>query len=374
MACLLQKSALEKESQPASMSIITSPEHPIVSIVLPVKNGSDYINKAIDSILAQTFTNFELIVIDDGSDDNTAQIVRAYDDPRIILICQENQGVSRASNRGFELSRGKYITRHDHDDLSMPTRIEKQVKFLETHPECSFVGTWAQIWVGDKPTDRVHRHPTSSGQLAFALLFNSPFVHSSCLYRKEVFNSTGGYTGDSDRVPPEDYEYFSRISRGYPMANIPEVLVVYREVSNSMSSMLRSNYMAAKAKFIFNLARISAENLAYVNNLNSINSTTEEFGQLIHHGLNPHQYVNIQEIKKLVNNAADRLAIRFNDPSIQKMRKEMLLFLDYQYHTHMGNTLHHSRLQYLFLNRPWHENMGSVSRLMRRMVSKLTQA
>lgn len=345
----------------------TTSASPLVSIVLPVKNGTDYIAKALESILAQTYTHFELIVIDDGSDDHTAKIVSAYKDPRITLICQENQGVSKATNRGFDLAKGKYITRHDHDDLSMPTRLEKQVRFMESNPECGFVGTWAEIWVGDKPSDRVHRHPTTSGQIAFALLFNSPFVHSSCLYRKEVFEHTGGYTSNHDRVPPEDYEYFSRISRSYAMANIPEALVVYREVPNSMSSMLRSNHMAAKAKFIFNLARISSENLAFVNGINTVSADTQDFGRLIHHGSEPHQSMNLEAIKKLITQAANDLAIRFQDNSLDASLANRLAWLDYEYHTYMGNTYHWTRLKHLFFNRPVHENWSSLKRLLKRV-------
>jgi len=354
------------------MSKSVTSDSPLVSIVLPVKNGTDYIAKALDSILAQTYPHFELIVIDDGSDDHTAQIVSSYTDPRITLIRQENQGVSKTTNRGFELAKGKYITRHDHDDLSMPTRLEKQVQFMEANPECGFVGTWAQIWAGDEPSDRVHRHPTTSGQIAFALLFNSPFVHSSCLYRKEVYEHTGGYTSDNDRVPPEDYEYFSRISRKYAMANISEALVVYREVPNSMSSMLRSNHMAAKAKFIFNLARISSENLAFINGMNAVSAETQDFGRLIHHGLEPNQSIDLGTIKKLIRQAANDLAMRFQDDSLEASLAERLAWLDYEYHTYMGNTYHWTRLKHLFFNRPIHENLGSLKRLFKRLVKRVT--
>ena len=348
-------------------------DQPLVSIILPVKNGSDYISDAINSLLSQTFGNFELIVIDDGSTDQTAQIVKGYGDPRITLVSQENQGVSKATNRGFTMARGKYITRHDHDDISLPTRLEKQVQYLENHLECYFVGTWAQIWEGDIPTNRIHRHPTKPGEIAFFLLFNSPFVHTSCLYRREVFDGTNGYTTNEDRVPPEDYEYFSRISRLYEMANIPEALVVYREVPNSMSSMLRSNQRAAKEKFIFNLARISSENLAFTSGIKGVSQYTQNFGDLIHHGIADGIESNgIHEIKRLITQAANEIVRRFDEPSLTKSLKTRLLWIDYEYHTYMGNTFHSSRLKYLYLNRPWHENLGSVGRLVKRLLGQST--
>lgn len=351
------------------MNFFSDSNPPLVSIVLPVKNGSDYIAEAIQSLLNQTFDNFELIVIDDGSTDQTAQIVNSFSDPRITLVTQENQGVSKASNRGFSLARGKYITRHDHDDLSYPSRLAKQVQYLEGHPACSFVGTWAHIWTGNIPTSKIHRHPATPGEIAFSILFNSPFVHSSCLYRKEVFETTGGYTNDKDRVPPEDYEYFSRISRRYTMANIPEALVVYREVPNSMSSMLRSNEKSAKEKFIYNLARISSENLAYANGMEEVNASTQSFGALIHQGINEGSDIeDLQFIKDLVSKAAKQLMLRFEEPTLTKSLAKRLRWIEYEYHTYYGNTYHHSRLHYLFFNRSLQENMGSINRLIRRIL------
>jgi glycosyltransferase involved in cell wall biosynthesis len=353
------------------MNYFNRQDLPLVSIVLPVKNGSDYISDAIESLLSQTFSDFELIVIDDGSTDQTAQIVQGFSDARIRLISQENQGVSKASNRGFMMARGKYITRHDHDDLSLPERLEKQVQYLEGHSECHFVGTWAQIWEGDQPTSRIHCHPTKPGEIAFFLLFNSPFVHSSCLYRKEVFEDTHGYTSNDDRVPPEDYEYFSRISRSHVMANIPEPLVVYREVPNSMSSMLRSNQRAAKEKFIFNLARISSENLAYATGIKSINQCTNDFGSLIHHGIKESgEFGDIRAIKNLITQAGNNLMLRFNEPTLAKSLKERLHWVDYQYHTYCGNTYHYSRLHYLLKNRSFQENFGSIVRLVNKLFGR----
>jgi glycosyltransferase involved in cell wall biosynthesis len=342
---------------------------PMVSIVLPTLNGEQYIGATIESILNQTYENFELIIVDDGSTDETASIIKQISDPRIQIVSQQNQGVCKATNRGFSMARGKYLVRHDHDDLSFPKRLERQVKFLEDHPECAFVGSWTQIWEGNQPTERVHRHPTEPAQVALAILFNSPFVHTACLYRKEIFDQTGGYTEDINRVPPEDYEYFSRISRKYVMANIPEVLVMYREVNNSMSSMLRSNQLDKKAKFVFNLSRISSENLAHYVGESSSHSAIQDFGALIHHGLvEPRKFIDMQLIKKYVHQAAHDIEIRIQASVGKKILRMYLALLDYEYHTYMGNTYHWSRLRYLFLNRPLHENFESINRLFKRVL------
>lgn len=353
------------------MTAIESPILPLVSIVMPVKNGAQYIADAIDSLLAQTFSDFELIVIDDGSTDQTAQIVKGYTDSRVSLVSQENQGVAKAANRGFALAKGKYITRHDHDDISLPTRIEMQVQFLEAHPECGMVGSWAKIWTGEAPTNKMHCHPASPGEIAFALLFNAPFVNASCLFRREVWEWSGGYSEDESRIPPEDYEFFSRICQKFDLANIPEFLMIYREVPNSQSSAIRSAQESSKKIFISRLVLFSAENLAWACGKLDIDSDAHNFGCLAHGNYeNLKAPVNLESIKEMLGKATDALVIRFNDPVILKLLKDRLLFLEYQYHTYKGNTLHSSRLKYLYLNRPWYENLGSVGRLIKRLLGQ----
>jgi len=353
------------------MTAIESPISPLVSIVLPVKNGAQYIGDAIDSLLIQTFSDFELIVIDDGSTDETAQIVNGYTDPRVSLVSQENQGVARAANRGFALAKGKYITRHDHDDISLPERIEKQVRFLEAHPECGMVGSWAKIWNGETPTNKLHCHPVSPGAIAFALLFNAPFVNASCLFRREVLEWSRGYCEDESRIPPEDYEFFSRICQKFDLANIPEFLIIYREVPNSQSSAIRSAQEIKKKIFVSNLVLFSVENLAWACGNSTIDSDAHNFGCLVHGNYEDLKVpVNLESIKRMLSMAAEALAIRFHEPEILKILKDRQLFLEYQYHTYMGNTLHSSRLKYLYLNRPWYENLGSVGRLIKRLLGQ----
>lgn len=108
---------------------------PLVSVLMPVYNGRDYLRPAIDCILAQSYSNLELIIVNDGSKDDTQDIIDSYTDSRIVAIKQENQGVARSLNNGLKIAKGKYVRRHDGDDTSTPDAIEKQVKFLEKHPE-----------------------------------------------------------------------------------------------------------------------------------------------------------------------------------------------------------------------------------------------
>ena len=229
---------------------------PKVSVVMPVYNGEKFLREAIESILAQTFADFELIVIDDGSQDDSFQIIQQFQDPRIRARRQENTGLAVTLNRAIDLSIGEYLARQDQDDLSLPQRFEKQVGFLDAHPAYAVVGTWAEIWVENRKTSRSHQHPAASVILKWELLFNTPFVHSSTMIRKSAIQQVGGYCTNRSRQPPEDYELWSRIAREFEVANIPEFLHIYREVPKSMSR-------DGANPFLDKLIRISAENLAW---------------------------------------------------------------------------------------------------------------
>jgi hypothetical protein len=229
---------------------------PVVSVVLPVCNCPGYVGQAIESILDQTYTDFELIVIDDGSQDETSTLIHAFDDPRVRAVRQTHQGVAAARNHGIELSRGRFIAQMDADDISLPGRIASQVAFLGANPRCGMVGTWAEIWSGREKTERVHAHPVENAQLRFELLFNNPFVQSSVMVRREALDRVGRYTTDPARQPPEDFELWSRIARQFEVANIPVPLLVYREVEGSLSR-------PGPSTFVDHVVTICAENLAW---------------------------------------------------------------------------------------------------------------
>jgi glycosyltransferase involved in cell wall biosynthesis len=207
----------------------------LVSVIIPVFNGATDLPRSINSILAQTFTDLELIVVDDGSTDATAEVLKACSDPRLRVVRQDNQGVARAANSGIALARGRFIARLDHDDLAKPTRIERQVAFMRSHPDCALVGTRAEIWIGDRPSGRAHDHPTDDAALRFEMMFDNPFVHSSTMMRRAALEDVGLYCTDPNRQPPEDYELFCRLARRYRVANLPERLTIYREIPTSLS-------------------------------------------------------------------------------------------------------------------------------------------
>jgi len=248
---------------------------PEVSVVLSVRNGGADLSKAIESILAQTFADFELIAINNGSTDGTRSYLDSIGDPRVRVFHQADAGLAAALNRGISLARGRYIARQDHDDLADPCRIAKQVEFLDAHRDHGLVGTRAEIWIGDRPSGRFHDHPTEDEILRFDLLFDNPFVHSSVMMRKTALERVGGYTTDPARQPPEDYELWSRIARHYRVANLPERLTVYREVPASMSR-------DGAKPFLQKLVTISSENLAHATGAQGPQQVHIDIASLVH--------------------------------------------------------------------------------------------
>lgn len=229
---------------------------PILSVILPVYNGQDYLAEAIDSVLSQSFADFELIIINDGSTDCSAAIIDKLDDPRIRFFQQTNKGLPATLNRAISLARGEYIARQDQDDVSFRHRFERQLAFLDVNPGVGIIGTSAEIWVGNSLSNRLLRHPTDDALLKFGLLFDNNFVHSSVMIRRAVFDDLGGYSEDFFRQPPEDYELWSRVMKKYKVANLAEVLLKYREVEGSMSR-------TGLNPFLPNLIKISSENIAW---------------------------------------------------------------------------------------------------------------
>lgn len=264
--------SLDPNKPMASSSAV---KDPTVSVVMSVRNGGNDLPRAVDSILTQSFCDFEFIIINDGSWDGTAEFLDSISDQRVRVYHQENQGLARGLNRGISLARGRYIARQDHDDLALPDRIMKQVDYLDAHEDCGLIGTRAEIWVGDRPTGRCHDHPCGDTDLRFDLLFDNPFVHSSVMIRKSVLDQVGVYTTDPARQPPEDYELWSRISRCSGVANLSERLTIYREVPGSIS---RTGVDPFKRKLVV----ISSENIAYAAGVQKPRQIHVDIAALLH--------------------------------------------------------------------------------------------
>lgn len=206
---------------------------PLVSVVLPVYNSSSHLRAAVKSILKQTYQNFELIIIDDGSRDNSYQILKSINDPRIILKKHsKNLGIVQTLNDGLNLCRGKYIARMDADDLAEPDRFAKQVNFLESNPQVGVVGSWIRVFGKQNYVWKTLEHHQ---ELKVKLFAESAIAHPSAMIRRSVLIKNNlRYNPKYQYV--EDYELWIRLSRVANLANIPKVLLHYRTHNNQIGS------------------------------------------------------------------------------------------------------------------------------------------
>jgi glycosyltransferase involved in cell wall biosynthesis len=241
---------------------------PTLSVVMSMYNQELYVKESIESVLAQTYRDFELIIIDDGSTDTSEQVVATFSDPRIRYITNNmNLGIVATSNRGLMLSRGKYIARLDSDDIAYPDRFQRQVEYLESTPDVGLVGSFFKT-IETKP--RVVRPPTTHAEIADSLLFGNCFGHSTIMFRRELFESHNlnypNVGGGS-----EDYAFYLASIPFVNMANIPEVLLGYRvhlkQISHVQNNLQKSFASEVRLKYVESLLKRSlSEEEAVIHN------------------------------------------------------------------------------------------------------------
>ena len=199
-----------------------------VSVVMSVFNGERFLGEAVDSILGQTYRDLELIVIDDGSTDGSPAILERQRraDPRLRVFPQANMGLTRSLNRGVELSTGEYVARMDADDVADRSRIERQVAFMDAHPDVGLLGTGYYEIDSDGRTIGVKSFPTDDRTLRATLIRHNPFFHASVMLRRDVLRAAGPYDVAWPLV--EDYELWFRIARRARLANLAEPLGMRR--------------------------------------------------------------------------------------------------------------------------------------------------
>lgn len=205
----------------------------LVSVVLPIYNGEKYLRVAIDSILAQTFVNFELIMIDDGSTDSSPQILEEYAkrDARVRVIVRENRGLATTLNESVDIARGTWIARMDQDDIALPHRLERQLEWLE-ETGADISGSWVQRF-GSKD-NRIVRMRQTDVAIKMEMLFCSPFVHPSVMMRASLIKRLHY---DTTREKAEDYDLWERAAEaGWKMTNVPEILLWYRIHASQIST------------------------------------------------------------------------------------------------------------------------------------------
>lgn len=204
---------------------------PRVSVVMPVYNAGRHLHAALDSILMQTFTDFEVIAVDDGSTDGSSDLLAlaAGKEPRIIVRRQQNRGVTKALNAGLQVARGAFIARMDADDVSLPDRFEKQVAYLVTHPSCVAVG--GEVVLIDQ-NDRALRHLPIPREHAAIDQFHmstcvSAICHPAAMIRASAIREVGGYRDGF--VSAQDVDLFLRLAEVGSLANLDEVVLRYRQ-------------------------------------------------------------------------------------------------------------------------------------------------
>jgi glycosyltransferase involved in cell wall biosynthesis len=197
---------------------------PKISVIMPVYNSGLYLKQAIDSILNQSFRDFELFVIDDASTDNSVSIIRSYEDNRIELIAKpKNTGYTDSLNLSIPRANGKYIARMDSDDIALPERFERQVHFMDHNPDVLIVGSAYKVI----DSDFTYHPPVGCEQVKLNALMESPLAHPTVLMRNEIF-SQYGLRYNKHFEPTEDYDLWTRVLEYGKIDNLPEVLLHYR--------------------------------------------------------------------------------------------------------------------------------------------------
>ena len=209
---------------------------PKVSVVMSVCDGERYLYDSLKSICNQTLDDFELIVVDDGSTDGTWQILSEYAarDSRVSLIRNEkNAGLTKSLNKALALVRGQYIARHDADDLALPSRFEKQVRFLDEHSEVGLIGALSYVVDEHDRVVDIYRVPSTDVEIRWRMLFSNPFIHCTIMFRSSLVKQVGSY--DEKIRYAQDYDYWARIAEVCQVFNIARPLASWRLNTGSIS-------------------------------------------------------------------------------------------------------------------------------------------
>lgn len=209
--------------------------HPKVSVLMAVFNAEKYVDEAIKSILQQSYTDFEFIIVDDGSTDSSLDLIKSFTDKRIKLITNStNLGLAISLNHALNVSKGEFLARFDADDISDITRLSKQVRFMDENRDVGVCGTWVEILDGNK----IWSAPTSDSEIKTELLFFNPMFHPTVMMRRSIFINNFLFY-DSKFNTAQDYDLWSRASFHCQFANLPEPLVKYR-IHNQQACTVRS--------------------------------------------------------------------------------------------------------------------------------------
>ena len=210
---------------------------PAVTVFIPVYNRGRYLAQAVDSMLAQTYRDFEILILDDGSEDDSLEIARSYRDPRVrVEANSKNLGNTPTRNRGIDLSRGRFIATLDSDDFAMPERLAKQVDYLEAHKDCVAVGSWIRKQDDATGTSRLKRHPLTSREMKAWFPWHNSLSQTSIMVRADTLKRL---RYDESYEQCQDYDLHIRLAREHDIANLPEALTVKRLHSDQTTQKVR---------------------------------------------------------------------------------------------------------------------------------------
>ena len=206
---------------------------PQISVLMSVYNGDAFVTESVASVLAQTFEDFEFIIVDDGSTDKTASIVASFSDKRIRLISQSNTGLTVALNEALRHCRAPFVARQDADDISYPDRFATQLQYFEQHPEVSVVGSWATVIDVEGDAVGLLSNATEPSEIKRKLPSDNTFIHGSLMFRRHAVESAGGYRPQFRYA--QDYDLMLRLSNRYQLANVPRSLYAIRHWRGKIS-------------------------------------------------------------------------------------------------------------------------------------------
>lgn len=217
---------------------------PQITVLMPTYKGAKYLRETIDSVLDQTFKDFEFLIINDCSPDDSEDIIKSYKDSRIRYIKNpHNLGISGSSNYGISIAQGSYIARQDHDDISHPDRLEKQFNYLETHPEIGICGTGYHVF--GRKNKKVF-HPKQDELIKTYLLFKCSVAHQTTMMRRDLFQNNG-LTYDASFVSSNDRKLWIDACSLTKFHNIPEILLEYR-MYKGMTSKTKRNIVLEEGR------------------------------------------------------------------------------------------------------------------------------
>ncbi|WP_378950578.1 glycosyltransferase [Pelosinus sp. sgz500959] len=255
------------------------PLTPRISVLMSVYNGETYLRETIESILGQTFTDFEFLIVDDGSTDKSLEIIQSYHDPRIILLKNEhNMGLIKSLNRGLDVARGEFIARMDADDISKPERLAKQLTYLQEHPDIAVCGTWMEtIGVSQSRIMGENSYPLDSKILKCLLLFYNAIAHPTVMLRADALSGSVQHRYSSGYHHGEDYKLWIDLAAEKNLANINEVLLYYRLSEEQVSHQ-------------YSDVQIGTAEKVYVEQLNRLRIEPSQEQLLVHRALHLSQF------------------------------------------------------------------------------------